>query len=196
MNPARAIPEPAPLTKRQSSTHDLYVGESPDAEIAIRSAKRDMEFQGTIRGASGVPLGSPDAIEATLQRLFAGLSFAWTRNGAEKLADMDSKGIVVPALVRKVLHSESSNRCAQWSDGTVDVTLNLGNGQEVASIWMTISGDDWSGNRILAMLRDIPGWSVDSPESLGVIEVGSTDQVTNDGTARLYFEENDTSAGS
>ncbi|MFM7832814.1 MAG: hypothetical protein ACKPJD_13565, partial [Planctomycetaceae bacterium] len=38
MNPARAICEPAPLTKRQSSTHDLYVGKSPDALIAIRSA--------------------------------------------------------------------------------------------------------------------------------------------------------------
>ena len=161
-----------------------------------RSAKRNMELQGTIRGASGMPLGFAHATEATLQRLFAGLSFEWTRSGAEKLADMDSKGIEVPALVRKVLYSKPSNRCAEWSDGTVDVTLNLGNGEKVTCIWLTISGDDCSGNRILALLRDIPGWTIDSPEPMEIIEVGTTNQVTNGGTATLYVEGSDTSAGS
>lgn len=97
-----------------------------------------MEFQGTIRGTSGLPLGSADVIEAALQCLFAGVSFEWTRSGAEKLADMDTKGIVVPILVRKVMHSQPSNRCGQWSDGTVDVTLNLGSSGEVDCIWLTI----------------------------------------------------------
>ena len=36
MNPARAIPELAPLTKRQCSAIDRYVGSSPDGQIAIR----------------------------------------------------------------------------------------------------------------------------------------------------------------
>ena len=107
---------------------------------------------------------------------------------------MDSKEVAVPDLVRKVLHSQLSSRCGNWSDGTVDVSLNLGSVDEVDCIWMTITGDDCSCNRIVAMLRGIAGWSIASPEALEVVDVRAPDQIRNDGRAALYFDEGDITA--
>lgn len=150
-----------------------------------------MQFQGTIRSRSGFRLGSAEAVEGELQRLFDGLFFEWSRSGAEKLADMEAKGVLVPDLVRRRLHAQPSYRCAEWSDGEIDVTLNLGNGDDVTCIWLTISGDECSGNRVLTLLRGIAGWWIDNPEPLAIVRDASTAQVPRGDTATLYTQEGD-----
>jgi hypothetical protein len=147
-----------------------------------------MEFQGVIRSASNSPLGSLAFVEGTLRRLFSGIAFEWTRSGADKLIDSDRRGITLPEIVRKVLQAQPSNRCGAWSDDLITVTFCLGNREQVECIWLTVSGDDAAGDRILGAMSRIPEWTIDGPESLCVSEVHPNAPVTITENATLFVE--------
>lgn len=145
-----------------------------------------MEYQGVIRSASALPLGTIESVEGILGRLLPGMTFHWTPTGLEKLADMDSRGVELPPLVRKILTAQQSYRCGGWSNDAIEVTVNLGNGGPVDCIWLTISGSVTAGNKVLKAFRRL-GWSLDS-EQLEVTPVAPEDDVKVTGRATLFFE--------
>jgi hypothetical protein len=118
-----------------------------------------MEFQGTITGADGLPLGSFAAVEAELSRMFTGLLFDWSPSGAEKLAVADARGIGLPALVRSVLEAQPAYRCGALDEGEASVTFNLGAADPVACVWATVEGGE-AAVTALTRLRARPGWLV------------------------------------
>lgn len=124
-----------------------------------------MEFEGEIHAASGVSLGHVNAIEATLGSLLPGISFRWTPNGEKTLAEWDSRGIKSPDAIRKHMSSRRSRRVGEWTDGTIEVSVNLGSEQEVQGVKIAISGDDCSGNRVFALLSDVSAWRITSVRS-------------------------------
>lgn len=146
-----------------------------------------MEFQGVIRSSSQLALGTFESVEATLRSLLPGISFEWTSSGAEKLTALESRGVEISPLVRKVLEAQESNRCGSWSNNSNEVSVNLGTGGQVDCIWLTISGNDRSGQKLLEVFRGI-GWSPQSPEELEVVEVDVDDEIDLTGAATLFVE--------
>ncbi len=146
-----------------------------------------MEFQGVIRSSSQIALGNIESVEKTLVSLLPGISFEWTSSGVEKLTALESKGVELSPLVRKVLEAQQSNRCASWSNNSNEVTVNLGTGGQVDCIWLTISGNGRSGKKLLEAFRGI-GWSPQSPEELEVVEVDVDDEIDLTGDATLFVE--------
>ncbi|MDB5345332.1 MAG: hypothetical protein JWP89_3709 [Schlesneria sp.] len=146
-----------------------------------------MEFQGVIRSSSQIALGTIESVEKTLASLLPGISFEWTSSGAEKRTALESKGVEISPLVRKVLEPQQSNRCGSWSNNSIEVSVNLGTGGEVDCIWLTISGNNRSGNKLLETFRGI-GWSPESPEVIEVVEVGAEDEIDLTGHATLFVE--------
>lgn len=124
-----------------------------------------MEFDGEIHTASGTSLGHLNTVEAKLCSLFPGISFRWTPTGAEKLAEWDSLGIASPDALRKLMFSRRSRRVGQWTDGTIEVSVNLGSEQDVQGLKIAISGDDGSGNSVFALLSTVSDWCITSVRS-------------------------------
>jgi hypothetical protein len=146
-----------------------------------------MEFQGVIRSSSQMTLGTIESVEKTLVALLPGILFEWTSSGAEKLTALESKGVELSPLVRKVFEAQQSNRCGSWSNESNEVTVNLRTGGEVDCIWLTISGNNRSGNKLLETFRGI-GWSPESPEEIEVVEVSARDEIDLTGDATLFVE--------
>lgn len=145
-----------------------------------------MEYQGVIRSGSEMPLGTIESVEVVLGRLLPGMTFDWSPTGLELLARLDSKGENPPALVRKILTAQQSTRGGRWSNKSLELTVNLGNGGPVDCIWLTLSGDDAAGSKVINAFRRL-GWSLDT-EKLEVTEVAAEDDVKVTGRATLFFE--------
>jgi hypothetical protein len=146
-----------------------------------------MEFQGVIRSSSQVSIGTIESVEKTLASLLPGISFEWTSSGVEKLTALESRGVEISPLVRKVLEAQQSNRCGSWSNNSIEVSVNLGAGGQVDCIWLTIGGNNRSGNKLLETFREI-GWSPESPEEIEVKEVGPDDEIDLTGGATLFVD--------
>lgn len=145
-----------------------------------------MELQGVIVSLSKVALGSIASIENRLQHLFPGITFEWTSSGPEKLAEFDSRNVVIPLLVRRILEAQRSSRCGEWSNDFVTATFNCGSDDHVERIWLTISGDDHEANQLLSAIRGA-GWSIEH-EKLEVVTVAPDDRLLLKGNATLFVE--------
>lgn len=148
-----------------------------------------MEFQGVILDRSELALGSMVSVENTLHELFPGITFGWSSSGREKLAELDSRNVDPPSLVRRILEAQRSSRCGEWSNDLVTVTFNCGSDEQVDRIWLTISGDDCEADRILSAIRRM-GWSIDD-EILDVVTVRPDEEVVVDGNSTLFVEKHD-----
>jgi hypothetical protein len=145
-----------------------------------------MEFQGTITGDHGQPLGSLADVEGELCRMFPGLIFNWSLSGAEKLAMADAGGIELPAMVTSVLRGQPACRCGACEAGEVSVTFNLGAADPVACVWATVSGTD-AAVASLARLRARRGWLVlpsiaDAPDNLHDLLAEGERSIKQEGT--------------
>ena len=119
-----------------------------------------MEFQGTITGDNGVPVGTLESVQARLSRLFPGAIFEWSPSGVQKLADLDARGIEIPAAVRSLLQVLPSTLGGELDDGALNVTFNIGSNDVVLCVWVTVGGDEVTAAAALARLKATPGWRV------------------------------------
>lgn len=148
-----------------------------------------MEWQGTITGDDGQPLGSFESVAAELTGMFRGLTFEWSRNGAANLAIADERGIEMPDMVRRVIAAQKSSLGAALDDGLVDVSFNLGSEEPVGCVWATVGGEPVLARAALARLLQRRGWIVESPKPLEVVKLEPDQALQLSGGATLFFED-------
>jgi hypothetical protein len=148
-----------------------------------------MEFQGRITSKDGSPMGTFASVQAQLIGMFPGLVFKWSSSGIQKLADIDSRGIELPSIVRRTLEAQPSSLCGSLDDGRMLVTFNVGSNQPVICIWVTVSGDNHTVGVALALLERRHGWIVDLPEALQVVKLASNQTPYLTGGATLFVDD-------
>jgi len=148
-----------------------------------------MEFQGIITNKDGSPMGAFASVQAELTRMFPDLVFEWSSTGIQKLADLDSRGIELPSLIRRSLEAQASFLCGSMGCGPMSVSFNIGSSEPVGCIWVTVNGEDQVAEPALALIRSKPGWIVESPEPLRVVKLAPNEELHLTGGATLVFED-------
>src|SRR5262245_6780766 len=148
-----------------------------------------MEFQGVITGAGGTPLGTFASVQNELAEMFPELVFQWSASGLQKLADIDSRRIGIPATVRRILEAQPSSLVGSVDHADFSVSFSLGSIEPVTRVWTTLGGNTASVESALRLFHARPGWIIESPPPLAVVKLGPGQRVQLTGDATLYFED-------
>jgi len=146
------------------------------------------EWQGVIASDGERTLGTQEAVAAVLIGLFPGLTFQWSPSGVEQLAFIDSRGVVVPDLVRRTFATRPSQLSGSTKAGQLEVSFNLGCGNPVEQVWATVSGPKDLAAAAFELLQR-PGWILNSPEPLTLQTVTPKVAPPQPNGATLFIEE-------
>jgi hypothetical protein len=128
------------------------------------------ELQFTIRRAGGGLLGDTEEVRPALDGHYAGIAWAWTSTGVQRLAAADAAGLELPPAVLRVIESQPSVLCGEVKTAGVRATFNLGPGGPVPVVWATVGGDEAAVAAAMSRLRSLRGWSVGPAEGWLITE--------------------------
>ncbi len=134
-------------------------------------------------------MGDASSIAAKLTTMFSRATFKWSTSGIEKLAKIDRKKVEIPAIVREMLSSQPRFYCGSARRGRSRLTFNLGSGEIMTKIWVTISASEAMCMKILESIES-ESWTSLSPETLIFHEVASGEPLPAADGATLYISRN------
>jgi hypothetical protein len=133
------------------------------------SESEPTSWQGLIVRRGGKSLGSLGSVARTLSALLPGLTFAWSKGGAELLRDLDASELDPPESFRALVASRPRYYCGRIDHGGATVGFNLGSGGPVRRAWVDVEGPADACRAVFALLASPRHWRL-VDEALQVVD--------------------------
>ncbi|HEX4797151.1 MAG TPA: hypothetical protein VH370_25385 [Humisphaera sp.] len=111
--------------------------------------------------ADGNALGTFDDVRQAIVDLLPNVRIYQKPGGQQKIADLESRGLPLPQMVRKIFESMPSWTVAEYGSSKEPLLcFVLGSGGELRHLKVSVKGDLAAADAILQRLAQAQGWSI------------------------------------